>query len=237
MKKTLLIILLLSVAALPSIAQDCDRYSKLAPSQQLLFYMQDNDVQCVKKLLGKDKQSAPPLYWKNENMCVDLLFYWVHKGPQDTFETIARSLIMHGADMTQTYCKRSAIGAAADLAITDITSKGYFDDGSERIRRFEYLLALNTPNNVINRIQPDFLQYSITKTGRITDRFVLLLLEYGIHVMQDDINYAKNHGYWNIYNMLRVPEGEDDEHIISGENIQDNVFFAVNRFFSRLNER
>lgn len=224
MKKLFVMLLFLGITVLPIFAHDCNKYSQFAASQQLLFYMQENNIECVKSILGPDPKKAPPLYWKKDDMCVDLLFYWVHKGKQNTFEAIAGALISHGADMTKTYCRQSAIAAAADLAITDINKKGTFDDFSNPIIRFEYLLAVGSKIDAVNRISPNFLQYSITKTGRITNRFVQVLLDYGIYVTEDDITYAHNNGYWTIYDMLRETDSSKEIPMTAGKRTQNNLY-------------
>ena len=207
MKKLFVMLLFLGITVLPIFAHNCSKYSQFAVSQQLLFYIQDNDEHCIKAILDSDPEKALSLiYWKTDDMCVDLLFYWVHriyKRNPDTFASVADVLISHGADMTKTYCRQSAIGAAADLAIADINKTGYYNEFSERIKRFSYLLKVGSKIDAVNRIAPNFLQYSITKTGRITNRFVQILLDYGIYVTEDDIKFAHNNGYWTIYDMLR----------------------------------
>lgn len=227
MKKILSIFLFISVAVLPIYAHNCSKYSQYSEGQQLLFYMQDNDARCVQAILGPDPKENPSLYWKTNDMCVDLLYYWVHKGHQDTYETIAYSLISHGADMTRKYCRQSAIGAAADLAIADINKKGNYSESYNSIKRFKYLLSVGKKDNVVNKISPNFLQYSMNKTGAITNQFVKLLLDYGIYVTQEDIKYAESNKYWDIYELLVTPEEDTKLPLYAGGKMQNNAYAAM----------
>ncbi len=233
MKKFFIIFLFLTFAVLPIFAHNCSKYSQFVVSQQLLFYIQDNDVHCIKAILGPYPKTAPPLYWKTDDKCVDLLFYWVHKAKQENFATVADMLIAYGADMTKLYCKKTAIAASADLAIADINKQGYYNEFSDYIKRFAHLLTVGSKIDAVNRISPNFLQYSIAKTGRITNRFVQVLLDYGIYVTEDDITYAHNNGYWAIYDMLRETDSSKEIPMTAGKRTQNNLYAIFSSKFRR----
>lgn len=204
MKKILMMFLFLSVALLPVFAGNCDKYSQYSPKQKLLFYIQDNNAECVKEILDFASDKENLLYWTTEDMCVDCLFYWVYKGKQKVFEDVTDTLISSGADMTRLFCKKkaSAIAAAAKLAIKDINTKGYYDQNSDPIKRFSYMLKVGSKMDAVNNIDEGlidtdkgFLQYAINQTGSITSDFIALLLNYGINVKKEDVDYACNNGY------------------------------------------
>ncbi len=216
MKKILMMFLFLTAALLPVFAGNCDKYSQYSPKQKLLFYIQDNNAECVKEILDFASDKEDLLYWTTDDMCVDCLFYWVHRGKQKVFEDVTDTLISSGADMTRLFCRKTnAIAAAALLAIKDINEKGYYYEYSDPIKRFSYMLKVGSKMDAVNKINDGlkdkkltdkeladkelidkgFLQYAINKTGNITSDFIALLLEYGINVKKEDVDYACNNGY------------------------------------------
>ena len=223
MKKILMISLFLTSVLLPVFAGNCDKYSQFSSKQQLLFYIQDDKAECVKEILDSASNKEELLYWTTDDMCVDCLFYWVHRGKQEVFEEVVDTLISSGSDMTKIFCRKTnAIAAAALLAIKDINKKGYYYQLSEPIIRFSYMLKVGSKIDAVNKINDGFkdkkltdkeladkelidkgfLQYAINKTGSITSDFIALLLEYGINVKREDIDYACNNGYDTICKIL-----------------------------------